>query len=232
MNTRFSVIRFLPWFVLLLAFIAFSGCGLDNFVYLVPVRTVSNDPTTVEQDIDKYFEFRTTDAENDALGAGYFLGFEVWYRIYNDSNYASQEAQAIMSQNTTNPSGAVNYLKTRGFQRMASSSRPAETPLIPGAASDRTIKIRLIKFDDLDTAQISIDSVPAGTPLRTLENGITTKDFAHTEIENGDTDLYFNGDLSTEDRFVQAFVFALGRDESYKLLYSSLCDLGRIKITP
>lgn len=218
----------LPQCIFLLAAVCVffsTGCGLDTFVYLAPVRTGTKvsgtDPLAMR------FQFMTTDADNTALAPGYFQGFEVWYRIYNDLDAKNSAASAINTQNTSNPAGVVNYLQGLKYQRLILDNRPVNVvPLIPSVASDREIIIRLIDFDAIDNARMTIDGVVAGVPWRSVSGG---KPFS-AEILPADTDVQFKTDAGTDNWYVQAFVFAYGFDESYKSLYSSVFDLGAIYI--
>jgi len=201
------------------------GCGLDAFIYLAPIRT----GTTVSgtDPLAMRFQFMTTDAENTALAPGYFQGFEVWYRIYNDLETKNTAAQSINSQNSSNPAGVVTFLQGLRYQRLILNNRPIHVvPLIPSAPVDREVIIRLIDFDTTDIARMTVNGANVGIPFRSIGNG---KSFSE-EILSTDADVQFKSDAGTNNWYVQAFVFAYGFDESYKSLYSSIFDLGAIYI--
>lgn len=224
MKNRLCFLR-VTFLLAVLVSVSFIACGLETFIYLAPVRTGTKvsgtDPLAMR------FQFMTTDADNTALAPGYFQGFEIWYRIYNDLETKNSAASAINSQNTSNPAGVVNYLQGLKYQRLTLNNRPVNVvPLIPSAASDREIIIRLIDFDAIDNARMTIDGVVTGVPYRSGSSG---KPFS-AEILPTDTDVQFKTDAGTTNWYVQAFVFAYGFDESYKSLYSSVFDLGAIFI--
>ena len=59
----------------------FFSCGIDGIVYLVPPIRVW-DPSGLADDSQLYFEFTTSDSKNSSNAAGYFKGFDIFYRIY------------------------------------------------------------------------------------------------------------------------------------------------------
>lgn len=209
---------------------ALSGCGLDTFVYLFPVSQLLHAPSTVDPQ-NNYFQFRTSDEDNG--GNVYFKGFEVYYRIYNDSVQRGNDVTAINAYNDANPTTALlTLVSTYKYSRMAHSNRQTDIPLIQAAAGNRVISIRLNDFD-FPTYQASYSedgsndgSGSLGVPRRTLNDGTTLKSFMYDDILTGDGDVRYNSSVSHDTWYVQAYVVAYGYDESYKPYYSSLFGLA------
>lgn len=207
----------------------FYGCGFDTFVYLYPVSQILNNPSV--DPASNFYQFRTPDEDNNSSASGYFKGYVIYYRIYNSDTIRTQDISDITAYNTTNPTTAVNYLiNTKRYIMMLSSERTTKFPLIPEASSNRNVTIRLIDYGVTDPASILVGTTSYGFPLRTTNSSTTYSSFAFADIVLSDRDVSYasNGDRDTW--YVQSWVAAYGYDESYKTMYSSLCNLGIITI--
>ena len=216
----------------------FTGCGIEEFIYLYPVEQVvvpSDDPA------NRKFEFKTTDTDNDDhVPAGYFKGFEIYYRIYNTKTVLLNDISDISSYNTNYPTTVNNYLvTTKKYQRLNAVGHTG-TLLIPRTGTNRTVIIRLVALDALNPVDMTIDGVSSGQPLRTRD-GISDSsqmstydfDFDIEDLGSDDTDITYSTtweDPLNKNWYVQAFVFAYGTDESYKSIYSEATSLGYVTI--
>jgi len=61
------------------------ACGIEYYVYLYPVNSIDNNPTDASSDEANYYGFVTRDEDNIDDADEYFLGFEVYYKIFNSS---------------------------------------------------------------------------------------------------------------------------------------------------
>lgn len=208
-----------------------TSCGLDTFIYFYPVAQYLNWPS--EDPTYNFFSFRTSDARNS--DNVYFKGFEVYYRIYNNSSTRSSDVSAITTYNTNNPTTAYTYLiDTKKYVRMNAQVRLADYPLIPGSTANQTVVIRFFKYGD-DPVGMTVDGASYGQALRTIDSlskDQTPYTFVYDEIQSGDSDVsYSTWDDSNEKKwYVQAFVMAYGYDESYKVIYSSVFNIGYVTI--
>ncbi len=207
----------------------FIGCGVDNFVYLYPVKQILHSPSA--DDFNNYYEFRTTDDDNASNASDYFRGFEIYYRIYNSDTIRAQDVSDISTWNTNNPTTVFNYISTtKKYVRMNAAGRIGSYPLIFGTSTDRDVKIRLIDYG-IESAAINVGGTGLGTPLRTKNEGTQTDSFTFGEIASTDSDVTYSTSGETTKFYVQAYVFAYGYDTVYKPIYSSAFGLGTITIT-
>lgn len=208
--------------VFLVSLFLFFSCGIDNILYLAPPRSM-NDPSTHTDDSLKYFEFKTSDAENTTNAAGYFKGFEIFYRIYENSSDGESDIIAANRYNDSNPSGAAEYLLSSLSFFPLKCKDITDIPLIQAGTADRIVKFRLIPYA-LSSAVLSIDSTVLGDVLRTTG-------MPFTSINNGDKDVKSSQqpDISGE-LLVAVFAAAYGMDSSFHKTYSGIVFLGKIKI--
>lgn len=207
------------------------SCGLDVFIYLHPVTyrdfVPSPDP------LYNYFSFQTSDSRNHNDAADYFKGFEIYYRIYNNSGTAATDRSQINQYNEDNPYLAYNYIiNTKNYRRLLTSERTS-TPLITGATTNRQVTVRLVPYVD-EVPSMYVDTTYLGVPRRNVDDGIYSDAaiFDFEEINDGDSDVSWStwNDTNNKQLYVQAYVLAYGYDESYKQLYSELFYLGFITL--
>ncbi len=224
---------------LLAAFIGLclAACGIETFVYLYPVTYRDFEPSNSPG--YNYFSFRTSDDRNEAESSGYFKGFEIYYRIYNNNSTRVNDKTLINNYNNDNPTTAYTFLlNTKLYKRLSCVVRPNDIPLIPGAGTNRAVVVRLEQFND-QSPQISVsgDTSLYGEPRRTNdETSPSDKLFDLDEIDQGDSDFTYNSSWDTNGvgkklAYVQAYAVAYGHDDSYKSLYSELFELGCITLT-
>lgn len=224
---------------LLAAFLGFylAACGIETFVYLYPVTYRDFEPSSAPG--YNFFSFRTSDDRNEAESSGYFKGFEIYYRIYNNESTRVTDKTLINNYNNDNPTTSYTFLlNTKLYKRLSCVVRPNDIPLIPGADANRAVVVRLAWYND-QGPQISVsgDTSLYGEPRRT-NDGTSANDklFDLDEIDQGDSDFTYSTSWDTNPvgkklAFVQAYVVAYGYDGSYKSLYSELFELGYITLT-
>ncbi len=227
--------------VLLAALVcAAVSCGIEVFIYLYPVIYWYGQPT----DTPEYnrFKFRTSDERNTDEAGPYFKGFEIYYRIYNNTSTLTTTRNSINSYNSSNPALAYNNLiNTRNYRRLLSGNRTYESPLIPGAADNRIVEIRFFDYD-VTPAGVYVRNDPSGVilfdygiPLRSVrgDDDAYPAPFEFDDIDDGDDDVTWSSTWDDENDkkvYVHAYVLAYGFDASYKQLYSELFDLGYVTI--
>ena len=203
-------------------FFLFFSCGIDDILYLIPPRN-QNDPSTHTDDSLKYFEFKTSDVDNTTNAAGYFRGFEIFYRIYENSSEGESEIAAANRYNDTNPSGAAEYLLSSLSFFSLKCKDVNSIPLIEAGTVDRIVTFRLIPYAS-SSAVLSIDSTDLGDVLRTT-------DMPFTSINKGDKDVKSsNQPDSSGELLVAVFAAAYGTDSAFRKAYSGIVFLGKIKI--
>lgn len=213
-----------------LTFLFFAGCGVDNFIYLYPVTQLLNSPSS--DPAYNFYKFRTSNRNNTDNSSGYFKGFEIYYRIYNSTAIASQDASDINTYNTNNPTTVFNYVAaSKKYTRMTAFLRDGQFPLIPGESTDTDVLIRLLDYGTTDPANLLVGSASYGIPLRTKNEGTATDSFVFSEITNTDSDVQYLSTGEIDKWYVQAYVFAYGYDAVYKSIYSSAFALGTITVT-
>lgn len=214
-----------------------AACGIESFIYLYPITWRDFEPSSDSR--YNYFSFRTSDDKNETEASGYFKGFEIYYRIYNNNSTRISDKTLINNYNTNNPTTAYSYLiSSKLYRRLSCVVRPNDMPLIPGSSANRQVIVRLEQYlDQMPQISVAGDTSLYGEPRRT-NDGTAPDDklFNLDEIDNGDSDFTYSTswDTSTTGKklaYVEAYVVAYGYDESYKSLYSELFELGYITLT-
>lgn len=210
------------------------ACGIEYYVYLYPVISINNNPTNTETSGDNYYGFKTRDEDNIDDADDYFLGFEIYYRIFYSVSDASSDETSVANKNTNDPSNVGTYLQeTLKYQRLRASILQEQLPLIPRGSLNRDVNIRL--WDEgLYMAGFEINGIPQaswGVPYRsTGSSSVLKNSFDFDEIQEGDIDVDYNTPTDATKRYVNAFVVTIGMDENYRRLYSEAKFLGRVTI--
>ncbi|UTY32859.1 hypothetical protein [Treponema putidum] len=214
-NILFTVIAFI-----------FLSCGIDDVVYLEPPKLIHS-PTSHSDENEKYFEFRTSDTANLTGSAGYFKGFEVYYRIYESKNDCENAIKSMEQYAETNPSNSVNYLISAYNYKLLSHSNHyyQNRPIVNAASSDRSVKFRIEKLNSSN--DFSIDGSVKGRVLRQFGEEFTDE-------KQGDYDVQSSSNLSSnppsDSFYVAAFAATYGFDSTFKTVYSKLISLGYVEI--
>lgn len=207
----------------LLSIFIFFSCGIDDIVYLEPPKLIHS-PTGHPDPSLMYFEFETSDKNN--LGIGEFLGFEVYYRIYESETDCKNLIKNMVQYNESNPANAVNYLLSSYNYKLLTYQGHAyqDRPIVPASGSPVNRRVRF--FVEALTSypnDFSIDGTIQGKVLRQL-----TEDF--TEVKSGNYDVQSSSNPSATSFYVAAFAATYGLDKSFRPLYSSLISLGYVEI--
>jgi len=210
--------------------LSLSGCGIDEYVYLYPVTN----PHLPSADLaNNYFSFKTSDNKNSDEASGYFKGFEIYYRIYNSESTRNSDVVAINNYNSDNPSSAYSYLiNTKNYCRMSCAVRPVDFPLIIESTIDRIVVISLGQSNKTLGIFVDGDTSLYGEARRT-NNGTSEEEkiFDFEEIDNGASDFTYSSSGESDIVYIQAYAVAYGYDQSYKSIYSELCNLGYVTLT-
>ncbi|UTC82975.1 hypothetical protein [Treponema denticola] len=207
----------------LLSIFVFFSCGIDNIVYLEPPKLI-HDPTGHSSEYLMYFEFETSDKNN--LGVGEFLGFEVYYRIYESETDCKNMIKNIVQYNESNPANSVNYLLSSYNYKLLTYEGHLyqDRPIVPASGSPVNRRVRffieaLISYPN----NFSIDGAIQGKVLRQLG-----EDFA--AAKSGDYDVQSSSNPSNDSFYVAVFAATYGVDTTFRPVYSSLISLGYVKI--
>ncbi|HKL84749.1 MAG TPA: hypothetical protein VJ861_00270 [Treponemataceae bacterium] len=235
----------------------FTGCGIDNYIFLYPIDQILNNPSGSQDLLTQYFHFRTVDEKNADNDPVNFKGYEIYYRIYNNKSTLNQDISSISTFAGNNAGLIFNWLKeTKKYHRLSCVTNPFVIPLIPTSNTNRDVYIRLKDYDNTVLSGVFVGNLqinsPAdqaekllllngtsadfGLPLRTDADGTSIKDnsryfFDYDEINLEDSDVTYTTSSENEGNwYVQAYVFAYGSDSSYNSIYSSFFSLGYITI--
>lgn len=227
---------FLSSFIVLLSFLS---CSIEDYIYFHEPTQLLHAPYSLEDALNSYVKLRLPDSENFANEPLYFKGYAIYYKIYNNENDKNSEISDIASYTKNYPTTAHNYVvNTKKYQRMDSSARVGNSPLIPSDSNDRDLYIRLSHYEKINPCVLvgqagSIDtSNPTlvsggsnfGIPLRS-KDGITnvsdsTYRFEYDQIKPTDPDVRFTSQNEPYTWYVQLYIFTYGLDTSYQSLYS------------
>ncbi|OHD70910.1 MAG: hypothetical protein A2177_09265 [Spirochaetes bacterium RBG_13_68_11] len=157
--------------------LALTGCGLENFPYLVPPGCP--DPADTGTPIFQLQNQRTTVLE--------FNGFELYYRFFN----TELEIQTGYS--------TLNQLTANGYSRMCSEGTLSSQirPLITVDPLDQdTVFLIILDFSNVENAAPVADyqgaNPPAVNPIPIRRSAVDidqTKTFRQDDLDEGDSDL-------------------------------------------
>ena len=220
---RYSMIRRSLLFAAI-AFIFFS-CGIDDIVYLEPPKFIHG-PSGYNDGTQWCFEFETSDTVNLNESAGYFKGFEIYYRIYGSETDCENVIKNMIQYAETNPANSVNYLLSSYNYKLLTYQGHSyqDRPVVPasGYPVNRRVRFRLEAFSSFSN-DFDIDGTIKGKVLRQ-----NSDDF--TAAKQGDYDVQSLSNPSDDSLYVAVFAAAYGYDLSFKPIYSELVSLGYVKI--
>ncbi len=229
-------------------FLAFIACGIEVYIYLEPVTTYINKPSSAADEALNYVAFVTSDGANDS---DYFKGFEIYYRIYNNLTTLNSDVSAIdsYSEDTDTQALAYSYLiSTKSYSRLTAVNRLTDMPLIPSASANRAVYIRIYNATSGYTAGVKVYELASnqsdsengtliadyGSPRRTissLSQNTNKYTFQFEYIVSGDSDYSYGTATSEGTLYVQFYVMAYGYDESFSSIYSVPYNIGYIALT-
>ena len=206
-------------------FLLLFSCGLDVYYFVEPPFNsleIFNPPDETFQ----VFQFTTADSRNtDPSVVGqtvYFLGTDVYYKIYTDLSVLESHRSSITSSNAEYTENGINKLNSLGFQKI--TSNPYSDPLIRKSSSNQTVKIRL--FDtSVYKSNIDISGVDVGKPLRYDGSSFNIRS---GEILEG---LDINGNPNSDSNYyVLMYAVSVSTVNLSQRIYSSLCPLGYLQL--
>jgi len=217
---------FLPKFLILLAVVAFSSCGIEDYIYLAPVPS----PSQTSQD-----EIPVVLPNSDQPDT-YFLGYSIYYKIYK-SKFTPPEV--ITSSNFKD----INETMATDYSRLA-----------PYLSADTIASINMnaffnsLNFYPLNTTNGNIVSLLNGTinsfSLQKTNDGFVMNSnsvnyplvrsvpnnppFTYTpEIDGSDVINLIEGHTTAYALF---FIFAYGVDEYGSSIFSRPTMLGVLQL--
>lgn len=234
---------FLAGCFFVLTFLNFS-CGLDTYYEIEAPTTVLHEPSYNSAYDERYFTFMTNEAINSANQGFSFTGTNVYYRIYDDISELNRDRSNLQSMATSNDINAINSAAFSliqpkgsgyGYCLLNTVEERESSTLIPSAALDRRIKIRLTNYGAVYEfrSYIDIEDGPTYTPLR--ENG-KSFDFGRDGSRDaipvqGDIDYSYSSS-GTGIKYVALYALAIGHDASYSNYYSTISYIGTVSIDP
>ena len=207
----------------LLSIFIFFSCGIDNIVYLEPPKLIHS-PTGHTDPALMYFEFETSDKKN--WGIGEFLGFEVYYRIYESETDCKNLIKNMVQYNESNPANSVNYLLSSYNYKLLTYQGHfyQDRPIVPASGSpvNRRVRFRIEALTSYPNV-FSIDGTIQGKVLRQFGEEFTA-------AKHGDYDVQSSSNPSADSFYVAVFAATYGYDISFKPIYSELVSLGYVEI--
>jgi len=210
----------LVWGYFLLVFLfCFSSCGLpDNETFLYPPDNATISGTS--------FEFKHNIENNDA---GFFQGYEIFYRLYEKSEQANRDAAAIESglYETVATTGSLVFKERL---RLFMYKRLVNIDAVKGTQDVRTIKPLLvinseildsepyitIYFSALTKSTIIVKEGPyASLSVRRNndEADIDFKSFSDLTKDSNDEDCFYSeGTHNPQTAYLKAYILAYGSD--------------------
>lgn len=228
-----------------------SSCGIEEVIVVEEPTVTYHDPLYSDSDNSYFYcDFSTNDSENEDLGDA-FLGTEVYYKIYNNSNTLVSERSAILAVNTTSSSSsaASRMIDTYTYQPLGTSPQTSDSIFVPSSGVNRRVYFRPVDVpnsfgDDLKAAVIIYDSdVKKGCIPYRYSNDRSfdffdnddndDSDKVDVEPVEGDLDYKKSSTSSADGKyFVQFFAVGVAIDTgSLSRSYSLVLDLGSIPIT-
>ena len=211
-----------------------TGCGLDTF-YEINSPSVIHEPIySSEMKEENYFDFWTS--ENDYEGIT-FLGTEVYYKIYDSTSKLNSEYSSISSaasSDSTSNQAADRLKVTYKYQTLRSSNDTGANILIPSENQNRRVRIRLSNYTDVYPADLQIDSVSIGTPVRYIPKNpkFSFKELSSDLLpKSDDEDFSSTTSEPITDYYVAMFAVAVAQDPNFSQLFSNVVYLGSVKIS-
>lgn len=125
----------------------FSGCGLEEYVYIVGPRVLNHTSNYETAADERYVEFTTEETAN--AGKTQFQGTAIYYKIYNNHSDMSSQYSSITSlSSSTNESAAATRMIDSYKYKQLGLSDNYDSPLIENAGVNRRIYIRITNYYD------------------------------------------------------------------------------------
>ena len=241
----------------ILNFFFLSSCGLDVY-YVMPspvdYQVYQHQAQYSNTDFaENYFLFNTYESDFDNEGGLQFQGTEVYYKIYSNSSTMLSQVEALQSlaSNDSSSTTAINRMTTTySFQPLKALSY-SENTLIPYTGTNRSIKIRLTDYLDMDDFSSKIiiykEIVPENDnenleekiekilqPVRNVSER-STFNFGRTGVsdkvpKSEDEDVNYTSMSDGNKWYVAMFSVAVGMDILLTPYYSNILYLGSVTI--
>jgi hypothetical protein len=193
-----------------------ASCGLEDYPYLYPASGVSQQSGTT---LD--FSHNT---ENNS--ASCFLGYEVYYRIYDGtassgvSSVASSDGAYIESSwDSVTPDVILARLKAKGYVRLIRTDRSSSPFVVISGATQSSGQSVYVTFtlDATGTGNVMVNSATTET-FTVRRNAYNSAGSAYrnfSDFTKGDDCNYTTTSATDPDlAYVRAYVFAYGLDSS------------------
>lgn len=201
-----------PILCLALAALA-GGCGIDDYPYLYPASGVSGTDS-----MPAYFSHNTG---NDSAS---FLGYEIYYRIYESAADAASDGATIQANwDTVSPDTVVQRMKSLKYVRVI-DEYAGQMPLVSVDPADTANDIFVsLTFDLVGAGSIKNELVE--TPLIIRRNAKDASNayrtFGDLEKDSDDPDCKYADSTTEPDKaYLRSYVFAYGLSASFGDLYS------------
>ncbi len=166
------------------------GCGLDVYYVLPdPITAIETPSYDKNSQSDQSFTFFTNEDIDSSLPADFFLGTDVYYKIYSNSSKMITETESLRSlasSSSDTSNAAANKLVTTYNYKKLGGLNYNNTPLIPYYvhrsdyskltdlidSKEKTyhrVNVKLTNYYDLYPATINIQLVNNGKTIDTFE---------------------------------------------------------------
>lgn len=158
---------FLPILCVIFGIFVFS-CGLEEVLTIDDPVVTYNDPVYSSADpLTWYFNFAPSSDNGE-----FFLGTEVYYKIYNNYSDLVSQRSAILSVNsaTNSSAAATRMIETYTYQTLGTSKDTDNIVFVPADVGTGRMVIRLKTYQDgLGTVPTDTTSEEYKTYLKNLE---------------------------------------------------------------
>lgn len=152
-------------FLMLACCLFFGGsCGLEEVIVVDEPTVTYNKPLYYDND-SAYFYIDFLTNEPSEKSQPYFIGTDVYYKIYNNSTTLVSERSSITSVNTSSNTGAAatRMIDSYSYQQLGSSPLSSDSIFVPnkdkednGEGKNKRVYIRLVDNGIGDDLKASI----------------------------------------------------------------------------
>ena len=185
------------------------SCGLDVYYFIEPPINSS----AIQNPTDPAQQF--------------FLGTQVYYKIYDDLDILLKQKNQIDSVNSEYSENGYNKLLSLNFQKL--NSNPYSDPLIKKSSTNSNQKITIVlQENSYNQPSIEIDDTKTGIPLR---YDLSTFDTTSGNGFSGeDTEEKTDSSEKSENYYVLLYAVSVGSVNLSQRVYSSILSLGYLEI--
>ena len=246
LGNKKSKIRFFIFLTGLFLFL--NSCGLDTFVVVEPPYSIGVGPNVDTEDYSyKFFQFDTNCDLSGYPDDFVFLGTNVYYKIYTNSNDLIAQTSALNAlsedfETSANVASKLIYDNEYLYQPLQVMNYPKQAALVPATdIVNQNVYIRLTDYQDIPNLESRItlsgkplyNSSTRTIPVRNVGNYTfnfgRTGDFDKVP-EIGDVDVCGSSVPSDGIWYVALYAVAFGRKVTFEEDYSNIVYLGAIAI--